>query len=198
MVLFTLTQSTPGHSHEEEIDNYIRSIQKFRCDVQNDMNTIATDNNRPQYRGNTRRYCLESDLKVRLSSLQKLRWSERWIYDELIELPKTQIRWVPVCIAHEELIIDRAKYDMKRLQEYCKFYCGIPEINKKAEQRLNSYQEFIDHHEQNIAKYRVLDIDGVSNPLVASTDQVDRRTLDLLGRGGIYGTSDPMETSTNY
>ncbi|TPX43043.1 hypothetical protein SeLEV6574_g05273 [Synchytrium endobioticum] len=31
-----------------------------------------------------------------------------------------------------------------------------------------------------------------------STNYVDRRTLDLLGRGGIYGTSDPMETSTNY
>ncbi|TPX44221.1 hypothetical protein SeLEV6574_g04622 [Synchytrium endobioticum] len=224
MAFFTLIQSAPGQTIEELIKTSIKKIAGCRAYWQNDMNNIATDNERSHYRGTTTRHCLGKDFNARFSILQKpTEWIWRLTYDELIELPNTDRRWVPVCIAHEELIIDRANHDMERLLEYRKFIFGKFGRKVKAEDHLRLYQHFIDLHKHRITAYEEGGTVGPSDPMVAltayiaklpqespalvgtgvppmvtSTDQVDAPIPNLLARVGRYEKSDPMETSTNY
>ncbi|TPX43039.1 hypothetical protein SeLEV6574_g05274 [Synchytrium endobioticum] len=162
MVFFTLTHSTPAPTIEKKVEAYLKKIAKCREYWQKKTNSIKTRSS--GYHASTSRQCLGDDLNDRFSGLQSPKaWTWRWSYDDLIKLPKTDLGWLPLCIEHEKLIINRANNDMQRLREYREYIENTVKI-EKVDPHLNLYQEFIEHHEQNIAKYMIGDIDGVSIP----------------------------------
>ncbi|TPX41239.1 hypothetical protein SeLEV6574_g06186, partial [Synchytrium endobioticum] len=192
LIFVTLTQSTPRHPYDTEIDAYTTNIEKLRLDLQSDMNEIKRRTlANYQYRGITFREILEKDFESRSRALQSTAgWTQRWTYEQLIELPKTDNRLLPVCIAHEELIIDRANHDIIRLQQY-RAATFKRSKKTKVDLRLSLYVQFIEDHRKKIELFRQGDMVGTSEPMATSTNYVDRPTLDLLSQHRAYDSDAP-------
>ncbi|TPX37763.1 hypothetical protein SeLEV6574_g07880 [Synchytrium endobioticum] len=100
------------------------------------------------------------------------KWTQTWTYRKLKQVSITELRWLPVSIAHERLIIVRCCYDMIRLQ----FHGGDhPAKEDKLSHRGTQYEKFLNRHKKQIGLYKqaLLEGDVVSDTTVSVPHTTD-------------------------
>ncbi|TPX43041.1 hypothetical protein SeLEV6574_g05276 [Synchytrium endobioticum] len=208
------------------IKGYIKRINELRLSLEPLMTAVGEHHSGRDFRMVTGRI-LATDTKKRFVALANtIMWTSTWTYATLNEVPITVLRLLPVRIAHERLIIDRARYDMKRLQIFG------DDFSKKLDKvsvKLREYEEFIGGHAEKIRLYEqtlrggdaagdtIIAVPYTTNDGIAQAhlqhdlptgqfpinfNVVERHQDDSdqpapVMIGGIGGTSDPMVTSTD-
>ncbi|TPX44154.1 hypothetical protein SeLEV6574_g04683 [Synchytrium endobioticum] len=184
LIFFTLTQSAPARTTEEEIAACLTGISDLRHHLKIEMARVEENTtSQSSYRGVTRRTLGTERGTLREALESTDHWSIELTYEQLKKLAITDRRWLPVCIAHEYLIVERAQYDMERLKHYMSHVQSAYEDSTKARaaRRLSLYNALIKVHESKIADLLLRSgTVGTSELMVASTVYVDRPTLDLL------------------
>ncbi|TPX43895.1 hypothetical protein SeLEV6574_g04825 [Synchytrium endobioticum] len=214
-------------TNTESIAASMQRIDSLRDCLKVEMTEVGERTHRERtFRGVSGRF-LGRQSKSRFSALERTRdWTQAWTYEKLNKVPITELRWLPLRVAHERLIIDRALCDMKRLQFYELYY---PMKEGTVSIQLREYEVFIRGHAENIRLYeqtlRGGDVAGdaiVAVPHTTNDDIAQKHLQNDLPTGqlpinfnvverhqddsdqpapvmigGIGGTSDPMVTSTD-
>ncbi|TPX41241.1 hypothetical protein SeLEV6574_g06188 [Synchytrium endobioticum] len=224
LIFFTLTQAAPPSTWNRTKDYlpYIRrtvvTLKERMHKVKDRMYDTSYDT---RYHTDARTDFVGSNIESRKEILEDpFSWSG-YTYNELRDLPDRDHSWLPICLAFECLVILRALYDMKRLHYYKEYHQShqLEFDYEDAEKRLSEYRKFLNEHvsRRNSFMYNrlsvsmqnliqlvdeqlsdlsaLLGIGETPEPMVASTDPVDKTELDLIGLVG--RTSDPMVTSTD-
>ncbi|TPX45681.1 hypothetical protein SeLEV6574_g03725 [Synchytrium endobioticum] len=112
-------------------------------------------------------HLLGSERNTRFNTLESTSgWTQTWSYEKLNEVPITELRWLPVRVAHERWIIDRARYDMKELR-LCEVHYA--KKRRKVSNRRAEYEKFIEYHVRKMRFYEqaLLECDIAGDTIVA-------------------------------
>ncbi|TPX43909.1 hypothetical protein SeLEV6574_g04807 [Synchytrium endobioticum] len=210
-----------------DIASYFALINDYRFSFETAITAVGKHHLDHVFRRVTGRI-LATDTQKRFEALVNPRkWTRGWTYRKLNDVPITELRWLPVLIAHERLIIARARHDMERLRY---FGDDSPEKHSKVSIRRAEYGTFIDCHVKKMRLYEQASLDGdisgdttvavphTTNYGIAQTHLQDdsptrQRSINLnvverqqdhsnppplVLISGIDGTSDPMVTDVVY
>ncbi|TPX49679.1 hypothetical protein SeLEV6574_g01327 [Synchytrium endobioticum] len=140
-----------GGRHEpipslDKISSYNRKIAELEQKFKNKIDAIRTrDHNRQFHSATIRRVLNSEESRFRVLEATK-KWSARWDYGVLNQLALENRRWLPLCLAHERLIVARAQYDLARTE-----VCLIKYRYKgDASKRLYEYAAFIEDYKRKI------------------------------------------------
>ncbi|TPX32172.1 hypothetical protein SeMB42_g07646 [Synchytrium endobioticum] len=129
---------------------YIGIITDLRQKCKDKIDALRTCDHTSQFQSATRRRIMDSK-ESRFRVLEETReWTTALNYGALNHLVLDDRRWLPLWLAHEDLILARAQYDVARMELYvirCQEY--VAEVSN----RLYEFAVFIEDHKRKINVY---------------------------------------------
>ncbi|TPX45209.1 hypothetical protein SeMB42_g04078 [Synchytrium endobioticum] len=204
LIFFTLTQAAPPPITDDRIQRYLESIAGYLHPLLDKMPLVEqkmtdTSRNGENYRSSTYRDVFHIPSETRFGGLKS---PAAWLghtYNSLANFFNTDNRWMPVCLAHEYLVIARALYDMKRLHyytEYCKLYqVPYPASIAAINQRSSLYRDFVSEH-VDIKNGLMQAADQMSPTMVGLAQYVEGLLSELASTGGTSASTGHVDRQT--
>ncbi|TPX41324.1 hypothetical protein SeLEV6574_g06154, partial [Synchytrium endobioticum] len=137
---------------DDRLREYIQKITNLQQTSKNQIDALlCTSNLNAEFDDAAYRFILNANRSWlrRLESTSQ--WQAPWDYKALQELALEDRRWLPLCLAHERLIITRARNDITQLELYMAQY---PQDHIKVSIRLSEFANFIEGHKGKINDYK--------------------------------------------